>query len=313
MRLRSILTAALGLGVAAYSATAARDYFEAQADAKIAAAESKVVDVVAASVDIPFGSVIEPRTLTTIKWPREAIPKGTFQDIAMLAPNASGEPRRAKRAISQGELILAAKVSEHGEKVTIVQKLGENTRAMALNVNAQSGVAGFVTPGDRVDITMIQGGGAGMRAITILQNIQVIGVDQTSNEQTDQPIIARTVTVEVTPEQGQMLALAQRAGQLSLSLRSPDETVAAPLESVQLRDLIREEAPVETIKKPTVLVRRGITSVETVEINNKGERVVKPVGDVAEDVIDAEPEDAALPDGEEIGLDIDAAAAPAVN
>ena len=269
MRFRSIIMAVLGLGIAGYSAITARDYFEAQADAKIAEAESMVVQVVAASVDIPFGTAIDGRMLTTIKWPREAAPKGAFNDVAFLTPNAAGESRRAKRAISQGELILVSKVSDHGEKVTIVQKLGENTRAMAINVNAQTGVGGFVTPGDRVDITMIQGGGNDMRAISVLQNIQVIGVDQMANEQSDQPIIARTVTIEVTPEQGQMLALAQRAGQLSLSLRSLGETEAKPLESVRLRDILREEAPVETIKKPTVLVRRGIDNVTQVELNDR--------------------------------------------
>ena len=263
------MTAVLGLAVAGYSASTARDYFQAQADAKIAEAESQVISIVAAAVDIPFGSKIESRMLTTIKWPREAAPKGAFSDATFLVPNSAGEPRRAKRAISQGELILVSKVSDHGEKVTIVQKLGENTRAMAINVNAQTGVGGFVTPGDRVDITMIQGGGNDMRAISVLQNIQVIGVDQMANEQSDQPIIARTVTIEVTPEQGQMLALAQRAGQLSLSLRSLGETEAKPLESVRLRDILREEAPVETIKKPTVLVRRGIDNVTQVELNDR--------------------------------------------
>ena len=91
--------------------------------------------------------------------------------------------------------------------------------------------------------------------------------DQQADQQTDLPQVARTVTVEVTPEQSQTLALAQKAGTLSLSLRSLDNAEDKPLESIRLSDILREQSPVEepTVAKPTVRVRRA-NAVEVVEV-----------------------------------------------
>jgi pilus assembly protein CpaB len=139
---------------------------------------------------------------------------------------------------------------------------------MSLTVNAQTGVGGFVTPGDEVDIVLTRGGGDEMRALTILQKIRVIGVDQRSDEQSDQAIVARTVTVEVTPEQGQKLALAQSAGMLSLSLRSLETEEDKPLEAVRLSDLLVEKSPVEDgAPKAVVRVRRGATEITEQIVN----------------------------------------------
>ncbi len=139
---------------------------------------------------------------------------------------------------------------------------------MAINVNAQTGVGGFVTPGDNVDIVLTQGGGETLRAITILQNIRIIGVDQVADEQADNPNIARTVTVEVTPEQTQKLALAQRAGTLSLTLRALDDKEDSPLNSTRLSDLLRDKSPLpENEIKPVVKIRRGVDKAEEVTVN----------------------------------------------
>ena len=102
-----------------------------------------------------------------------------------------------------------------------------------------------------------------MRAVTILQNIRVIGVDQQSEEMKDQPEVARTITVEVTPDQGQRLALAQKAGSLSLTLRTLEGVEDKPMDMVSLRDLLQSESPVEpTERGPTITVRRGTISEE---------------------------------------------------
>ena len=125
-------------------------------------------------------------------------------------------------------------VSGFGEKVTIVQALAPGHRAMSIKVNAETGVGGFVTPGDRVDILLTQGRNETLKTVTILQNARVIGVDQTADTRADSPEIARTVTVEVSPEEGQRLALAQSAGTLSLTLCTLEATNDAPLESIGL-------------------------------------------------------------------------------
>jgi len=274
MRLSSILISILGLAVAGGSVFAARNYVELQQAQSVAATQAGIVQVIVASRDIPLGQPIEAAMLTTVAWPREALPADSFTEYEPLLGAPGGEPRRARRAITQGEVILAGKLSEFGEKVTIVQALEPGFRAVAIEVSAETAVGGFVTPGDRVDILLTSGTQETLRAVTILQNIRVMGVDQDSDENDNSVAVARTVTLEVSPSDGQRLALARRAGTLSLSLRTAalEGEVAPVLEAISLNDLLRVEAPVpvaleegETPPPPPpvreIVVRRG--TVET--------------------------------------------------
>ncbi|MEO9825647.1 MAG: Flp pilus assembly protein CpaB [Paracoccaceae bacterium] len=274
MRIRSLMITMVGIALAGASVYASRELLQVQpATASNDPAAPRLVSVVVAGQDIPFGSTIEAHKLTTIQWPIDAVPLGTYEDFSELTPSRGLDPRRAKRAMAQGELVLATKVSEFGEKVTIVQTLGKNKRAMAINVNAQTSVGGFVTPGDTVDILLTQGSGGTLRAVTILQNVRIVGVDQQADEQNEQANVAKTVTVEVTPEEGQKLALAQRAGTLSLTLRTLDAVVDAPLDSIRLSDIIREKSPTEEGPKRTVTVRRAGTDIQKVEVQENEDEV----------------------------------------
>ncbi|WP_050931380.1 Flp pilus assembly protein CpaB [Aestuariivita boseongensis] len=270
MRLSAIFTAMTGLAVAGGSVFFAKDYIQpAPAEASV---QSETVSVIVAARDISFGEEIKPGTLTSIEWPRNSLPVGVFTEFDELVAASNTPARRARRPISQGELILQNRVSDFGEKVTIVQTIGADHRAMAIEVDAETAVGGFVTPGDRVDIVLTAGTNDSLRAVTILQNIRVIGVDQESDEQTDQPVVARTVTVAVTPDEGQRLALAQRAGQLSLTLRSVEDTEDRTLTMTRLHDLLREpepkpapdaEAKDEPAPKSVIRIRRGTDVTET--------------------------------------------------
>ncbi len=274
MRIRSLMLTMVGMAIAGASVYASRELLQVQpATASVDSNGPALVSVVVAGQDIPFGTTVEGHKLTTIMWPAEAVPPGTFSDFSVLLPEQGQDPRRAKRAMAQGELVLANKVSEFGEKVTIVQTLGKNTRAMAIKVDAQTAVGGFVTPGDTVDVVLTQGSRANLRAITILQNIRIIGVDQQADEQNESANVAKTVTVEVTPAQGQKLALAQKAGTLSLSLRTLDSVIDEPLDSIRLSDIMRDESPTVEGPKATVKVRRAATAVSEVEVKERDEDV----------------------------------------
>jgi pilus assembly protein CpaB len=232
-----------------------------------------LVEVVTAAANIGRGDVIQPFMLKTQTWPRDALPAGVFLEFSALLPEPGQEPRRAARPMVAGELILASKVSNFGEKITIVDSLKPNTRAVAIKVDAVTSVGGFVTPGDSVDILLTRGMNDGLATDTILRNIRIIAVDQRADEMNDSPSLAATVTVEVTAEQGQILALGQRAGTLSLALRDPNADDSAPIERLRLSDLIPEEPVV--VVEPTVVeaappppprryvvIRRGTDSEE---------------------------------------------------
>jgi len=272
MRLRSVIITMVGMGLAGASLYASQELLRIKpATASIDSQSPALVRVVVAAQEIPFGSVIDGSVLTTIQWPAEAVPPGVFSEYSALLPEDINKPRRAKRAMAQGELILQSKVSELGEKVTITQTLAPGNRAMAIRVNAQTSVGGFVTPGDVVDVVLTTTDGGGLKALTILQGIRIVGVDQEAGEFSESASIAKTVTVEVTPEQGQKLALAQRAGTLSLSLRSLENQADKPIQSIRLSDILSDGPVAAEDPRSTVMVRRGATALEEVEVKERDE------------------------------------------
>ena len=280
MRIRPIMTTVLGIAIAAGSVYLVKDRLQFQASQADASPSSEIVEVLVARSEIAFGQLIEGHLVERQAWPRDALPSGAFLELEALVPSGRENLRRAKGSFFPGEPFLASKVSNFGDKVTLVQKLGENTRAMAIKVDAVTAVGGFVTPGDFVDVVMTQGSSQDLRAVTILQNSRVIGVEQQSEEKTDQPEVARTITVEVSPEQGQRLALAQQAGKLSLTLRTLEGVSDMPMEMVRLSDLLQQESPVaERAVTPTVTVRRG---TQTVEVTIKRAPQIEAVAPPAE-------------------------------
>lgn len=269
MRVRSLMTALLGFAVAGGSVIMANQYLAERSRASMVAQAADMVSIVVAATDIGFGQEIASNLVTTQTWPIDALPQGAFTDLQDVLPPMGGASRRAKRPLAAGEILLKSKISEFGEKVTIVQTLAENSRAVAIQVDDVTGVAGFVTPGDRVDIIMTQGDRqGGLTAVTILQNIRVVAVDQVADEMRDKPDVARTVTVEVTPDESQKLALAQKAGQLSLTLRTAANSAPdKPLEMTRLDDLLVEKSPASAeVRQPKILIRRG-NAVENVSVD----------------------------------------------
>ena len=279
MNIRSILVTAVGLCIAGVSAYYARDLMTDRVAEETQAirveAEQAMATVIVALEDIPFAAPITRTMVAVQDWPRDALPEGAYQTLEAVIGADGAQPRSAKRAIVAGELLLASKLSGFGEKVTILQNLTSGTRAMTIEVNAVSGVGGFVKPGDFVDIVLTENSSGDLRARTIMQNIRVIGVDQEYGEGVETNRVARTLTVEVTPEDGQRLALAQRAGSLSLTLRTTDDGNDAPLPSMSLSELLdmAEEPEIEQVEetvaepKRTVTIRRG-NSAEVVEIED---------------------------------------------
>ncbi len=278
MRASSIVLALFGLAVAGGSAQLARELMTApQADAS---SGSAFVTVITAASEIKRGDLIQHYMLKAQSWPAAAVPAGSFNEASRLLPAEGAEPRRALRSLVPNEVILEAKISGFGEKVTIAQSLSPNARAMAIKVDAVSAVGGFVTPGDYVDVLLTRGDAETLMTDTILRNIRVVAVDQSDDELLEKPDVAATVTVEVSAEEGQVIALAQRAGTLSLALRTPDSTDATPIERLRLSDLVPEPViepvvevveaapvPVAAAPRRTVIVRRG-TETEEVALNN---------------------------------------------
>lgn|SRR5690349_17207505 len=269
MNSRSVITlfAGIVLSGAAVLLVARELNNRVQAPAQAAPAP-KVDKVVVAAMDIAFGSEIAPVQLALASWPTGTQPQGSFSTIDDVI-GKTGERRVALRPMVRGEPVLTSKVSGFGGKATMSAVVPDGKRAFAIRVNDVSGVAGFLTPGDRVDVILTRnpsGNGDDDRVShVILQNIIVRGTDQTADTERNKPQLVRTVTLEVTPEEAQKLALAMQVGQLSLALRNIASIEEYRLRAIHVMDLVNEQpkppapvaAPPPVKVDPTVRVRRG--------------------------------------------------------
>jgi pilus assembly protein CpaB len=267
MRVRGVLVLATGLLLAGGSVLVAHSYLQKMTARPGEAQAREVAAIVVARGEIAYGAPIHFEMLRLQEWPQEAIPPEAFLSLEEVLGTSDQQPRRARRSMVAGEPVLRNKVSKFGEKVTIADIIDPTKRAMAIRVNDVSGVAGFVTPGDRVDVLLTrQLDNNNMITTTVLQDIVVRGTDQLADEDLDKPNVARTVTVEVTPEEAQRLALAQQAGTLGLTLRNLATTERQDLRTLSVNELTGSTAkPKAGRATPTVtIIRAGERSSETV-------------------------------------------------
>lgn len=271
MRLIAILVLAFGAALAGGAIYYASEYFE-QFQARDNQGP-KLISVIAAKKDIAYGTrITADEHLRWVKIPEATAPEGIFTDADdLLGPKDERDTpsytRYALRAFVPNEVILASRITGFGEEQRMAMRLGEGRRAFTIRIDAQTGVAGFVSPGDRVDILLTRTGGQSeLESVVILENVLIIAVDQQTNSLATAPTLGRTATVEVTPTEAQKLALAQQVGRLSLTLRGySDPLVSADTEddrrpeAINLRDLLGEK---EREVRPSITVRKGGVSEE---------------------------------------------------
>jgi pilus assembly protein CpaB len=222
--------------------------------------------VVVAAVDLDVGTRLDRLMLKRVDWPADSIPEGTFSEID---PLVGDKGRVVIKEIHKGEPLMTYKVSPPGARGGLTARIPNDMRAMTIAVNEVRGVAGFVLPGDRVDVLLTTTGraGAGSATRTLLQNILVLGVDQQSSEKEDTPKVVNAVTMLVTPDEGKKLTLAQSIGELSLLLRSERDTAMAPPSEVTLADLrFAPPAPEPAAPKAAAASTRSRPTGVTVEV-----------------------------------------------
>jgi pilus assembly protein CpaB len=246
VRVKSLLLILVAVVMAGATALLIRNWLDAQRAAMVplpvqqAAPAPRGPEVLVAKVDLAAGQFIRPEHLRWQPWPEGSLapayivqgrrPLEDFVGAVVRFPVSAGEPVTEGRVVVPGNSGFLAAVLQPG------------MRAVSVAVNPTSGISGFVFPGDRVDLILThnlpreQGAGDEARrgSATILQDLRVLALDQRIDAQPGQAIVARTATIEVTPRQGQIVAVAAEVGRLSLSLRS----------------LAREEQPAEG--EPTV-------------------------------------------------------------
>ncbi len=189
------------------------------------AGEARLVQVLVASQPLAFGTVLTPQNTKLVGWPAGSLPEGAFRTAIGVVNNPKG-PRVALRPLVVGEPILASNISGADGRASISALLPDGMRAVAVGIDAVSGVGGMVSPGDVVDVLVTRkmaGEGAGnedQMTDIVLEKIRVIAIDQVADNKATDPKVAKTATLEVDAVGAQMIALAQEVGTVSLALRN---------------------------------------------------------------------------------------------
>src|SRR5215470_15719260 len=163
------------------------------------------------------------------------VPAGTFTSISdLLAPGK----RIVLSSIEPNEPILASKITGPGQKGTLSAIIQDGMKAVTIRVNDVDGVAGFVLPGDHVDVLVTrQSDKMASATDVVLQNIRVLAIDQIADAAADKPTVAKAVTLEVDTGAAQRLSLAGSIGALSLALRKAGEQTVEGARRVTVMDL----------------------------------------------------------------------------
>lgn len=236
MQLRSVLLLVVALAMAGGTAFLVNGWVSKRqtvAEARPAVQEPAVpkVEVLVAKGELPTGAFLKPDQLRWQPWPEESVIDGYFVKGKSTEKDFEGAVVRAR--LYAGEPITKERVINAGEQGFLAAVLEPGKRAISVPVDATRGVAGFVFPGDLVDVLLSLkssvtaeeeggGGGASTRFFsqTILSGVRVLGVDQAVDSEGGKPKVAKTATLEVTPKQAERIAVALELGGLSLTLHS---------------------------------------------------------------------------------------------
>lgn len=219
-------------------------------------------DILVAARDLPVGAKLDTHNTRWQKWPDTAsVPGALMRDKAQ---DDDWKNQKIRRPITQGEPVTTGALVREIKGSYLAAALEPGMRAIAIDVKAASGVAGFLAPGDRVDVILTYRGGRiaasaddvaalafsrdGMlekAADTIVENVRVLATDQDAAGNSAggerKAKVNKTVTLEVTPKQAEKLAVGSDMGELTLSLRQLGDNASLPVDAPATTDLTTGE------------------------------------------------------------------------
>ena len=218
--------------------------------------------VVVAAVEIPFGTMVEAQHLSLVRMPKATAPDDAFDAVDKVTGKIATFP------MLRGDILRGARLAEHLGGSTLASLIETDKRAVAVRVDDVVGVAGFLLPGNRVDVlaTKRVGSNNSAESKTILEDLRVLAVDQTSSTDKTQPVVVRSVTLEMTSEEAEVLVKAMAEGRLQLALRNPLDNQKRPPEPPPVAKPVPAAEPVKPV------VRRsnggaGVTIIRGTDVN----------------------------------------------
>lgn len=220
--------------------------------------ETANLKIVVASHQLTYGSSILADDLQEIPWSAEEFPEGAFRSITdIIKPGEQG--RFSLANISKSSPILANQMTNPGQKASLAAALPEGKIAVTIRVDDVRGVAGFIMPGDHVDVSLTRTDNATHEGYvdTFLRNMKVLAIDQISKERQDTAQIAKSVTLEATSVEAEKLRLAGEVGNISLTLRNADDESFDEVGRITTSDLTSGDIKNKKQKNPDVNIKSG--------------------------------------------------------
>jgi pilus assembly protein CpaB len=172
--------------------------------------------VVIAAQEVLPGTVLEDKHLSTKLLEKAWASESYFSEEQMVVGKV------VSTTIFPNEIIMQQRLSVPGEGATLAAVIPEDKRAITIRVNDVIGVAGFLLPGNKVDVlNTVSYGKNSANTLTVLKDIKVLAVDQTARTNDNKPVIVRAVTLEVSPKEAEKLLTAKSKGEIQLALRNP--------------------------------------------------------------------------------------------
>jgi pilus assembly protein CpaB len=229
------------LGLALVAATGAALLVRGWLGGGTPAVEAKVApqvamsDVLVAKETLQPGQALQPEQVRWQKWPSKSVDSTfiTHNGVASIAAAVKGTVVRSP--VLAGQPISNTAIVRADAAGFMAARLAPGMRAVSITTSPESGAAGFILPNDHIDVILtrkINGDPPRVYSRMILSNVRVLAVDQTYKQNKDtQTVVAKTATLEVTPQQAELLSTASQSGQLSLALRALGDNKAVAVAS----------------------------------------------------------------------------------
>jgi len=239
MRTNNVIVLFLAIVMGGIAAMLARSWLLSHARASLG--DESIGTIVVAAQPLGFGRTLTAENVAEIAWAARSLPEGAFASKEELFKYGT---RAVLSALDRNEPVLKAKITGPGQRGSLSVILEEGKRAVTVRVDDVRGVAGFILPGDFVDVVLISEDPASQRegySDILLHHVKVLAIDQLVTERPEQPTVPKAVTLEVTPEQAQKILLGSNVGKLSLISRQPGDAKADGDKRVTERDIGRNQ------------------------------------------------------------------------
>ncbi len=220
--------------------------------------KTKTSKVAIAAKDLLQGTQLSEDHIEFIDWPEKSLIKDPIEDKKALLTRVTKSP------ILRGEPIVLSKLAPIGEKGGLSALLQEGTRAVTVKVNEIVGVAGFALPGNYVDV-MVNVSDRDIKPISkiVLKRILVLALAQDTATNETKPKVVNAVTLEVTPEQAEIIDLARSVGSLSLVLRSQIDKLDVNTKGSRMEDLYLSTVAPTSPKSTSISKKTGSVALQS--------------------------------------------------